>query len=78
MILSQLRAYYTIKYIDSLFSKSIQYRQLKNQHRIHFRLIGEGPVDQSKDASQEEMAKARRVEISLKKMTSMKIESENN
>ncbi len=64
-ILSQLRAYYTMKHIDAIFSKSIQYQQLNTQGRVHFRVIGSGPVDQSPNADQKEMALARRVEVRI-------------
>ncbi|MFQ5651221.1 MAG: hypothetical protein ACE5IY_14880 [bacterium] len=69
VILSQLRAYYTMEYVDALFSKSIQYQQLKDQGRIHFRVIGTGPVGQPDGIDQQEMAKARRVEVRIKRIS---------
>jgi hypothetical protein len=48
-ILSQLRAYYTMKHIDQMFETSIQYRKLKENNRIIFKIAGRGVYQTHED-----------------------------
>jgi hypothetical protein len=64
MILSQLRAYYTMRYVDELFLKDPNFEVLKKQERIHYKILGMGP-----DLSKKNLAKARKVDIRITRIS---------
>lgn len=68
-ILSKLRAYYTMIYVDELFLKDSNFKALKKQGRIHYKLLGKGP-----DKTKKEMEKARKVDIRISRISPPKLD----
>lgn len=65
-ILSNLRAYYTMIYLDQLLMKNEEFRELKNIERIKYRIQGLGVDTEKKDANEEiDYDARRRVQIKI-------------
>lgn len=65
-VLSNLRAYYTMVYLDELLMQNVEYRELKNKGRITYKIKGLGVDTQQKDFNKEiDYDARRRVQIKI-------------